>query len=151
MGVREGSSAEVVVPLGRRELARDDGGPVPVAIFEDLEEVAALGVLDGGEAPVVEDEDVEAGELGEQADLGAVGAGQGEVVREAGGARVVGAVALSTGLVREGAREKALPHLGGADEDDVLMLGDPPAGGELADEGLIESRRAGKSTASMQA
>jgi hypothetical protein len=55
-------------------LARDDGGAGVIAILEDLEEIAALRVLHRGEAPVVDQEDVEPGELAEQADVGAVGA-----------------------------------------------------------------------------
>src|ERR1700674_5202244 len=100
-GVGQGRLAEVVVPLGRRQLAGDNRAAAAIAILEDLEEVTALLILDGGEAPIVEDEDVEAGELGEQADVGAVGAGQQEGVEEAGGAPVVGAVALAAGLMRE--------------------------------------------------
>jgi hypothetical protein len=66
-GSGQGSIGEVVVPLGGRELARDDGRAAAVAILEDLEEVAALRVLYGGEPPVINQEDIEAGELTEQA------------------------------------------------------------------------------------
>ena len=110
------------MPLGGRELAGDDGRAGAVAVLEDLEEVAALRVLDRGEAPVVDDQDVEAGELAEQADVGAVGAGQGELVKEAGGAAVDGAIALAAGLMGEGTGEEALPDPGGADEDHVVVL-----------------------------
>jgi hypothetical protein len=81
-GVGQRGLAEVVVPLGGWELAGDDRRAAAVAVFEDLEQVAALLILDGGEAPIVEDEDIEAGELGEQADVGAVGAGEREVMKE---------------------------------------------------------------------
>jgi hypothetical protein len=54
-----------------------------VTVLEDLEEVAALRALHRGEPPVVDEQDVEAGEFAEQADVGAVGAGQGELVKEA--------------------------------------------------------------------
>jgi hypothetical protein len=74
-GVGQGGLAEVVVPLGGWQLARDRGAAA-VAVFENLEQIPALLILD--EAPVVEDEDVKAGELGEQADVGAVGEGQDE-------------------------------------------------------------------------
>jgi hypothetical protein len=45
--VGQGGVGEIVVPLGGRELARDDGGAGPGAVLEDLEEVAALGILPG--------------------------------------------------------------------------------------------------------
>ena len=60
-----------------RELARDDRRADASRVPQDLEEVAALGVLGWGEAPVVNKQDAEAGEFGEQADVGAVGPGPG--------------------------------------------------------------------------
>ena len=54
-GIGQGGVGQVVVPLGGRELARDDGRAGAVAILEDLEEIATLRVLHGGEAPVVDD------------------------------------------------------------------------------------------------
>jgi hypothetical protein len=55
----------MIMPLAGWELAGDDGGPGAIAVFEDLEEIAALLILHGGEAPVIEDEDVHAGEFAE--------------------------------------------------------------------------------------
>jgi hypothetical protein len=52
--VGQGLVSEVVVPLGRRELARDDRRVDAIAILQDLEQVAALVVLDRGEAPVID-------------------------------------------------------------------------------------------------
>jgi hypothetical protein len=43
-----------VMPLRSGKLARDDGGPVAVAILEDLEQVSALVFFRRGEAPVVD-------------------------------------------------------------------------------------------------
>src|SRR5206468_9402352 len=99
--VGQGRLAEVVVPLGGWQLARDDGRVGAIAILQDLEEVAALRILDRRQPPVVDDEDIEAGELGEQADVGAIGPGQGELVEEARSPAVAGAIALATGLVRQ--------------------------------------------------
>ena len=50
----------VDLPLGDRQLARHDRRDASVAVLEDLEEVVALCLFEGAEAPVVEDEDVEA-------------------------------------------------------------------------------------------
>ena len=113
-GVGQGGVGEVVVPLGRRQLARDDGRAVAVAVLEDLEQVAALLVGDGRQAPVVDEQDVDAGELAEQADVGAVGPGQREVVKEPRRPAVVGAEALAAGVGGEGTGDEALPGAGGA-------------------------------------
>src|SRR2546427_5642362 len=53
--VDQGRLAEVVVALGGRQLARDDGRVGAIAILQDLEEVAALRILDRRQPPVVDD------------------------------------------------------------------------------------------------
>ena len=82
------SVGEVVVPLGRRQLAGDDRRAGRIAILQDFEEVAALLLLGGGEGPIIDDEHIETGQLGQQADVGAIGPRQGEFVKEARGAAV---------------------------------------------------------------
>ena len=72
-GVGDGGVADVVVPLRGWDLAGEDGGAVSIAVLDDLEEVAALLVLGWGEAPVVDDEDVGAGEPSEEDGIGAGG------------------------------------------------------------------------------
>ena len=44
-GVGQRRLPDVIVPLGRGELARDDRGAAPIPVLENLEEVAALLVL----------------------------------------------------------------------------------------------------------
>src|SRR5262245_17671836 len=127
-----------VVPLGRGMLARDDRGAAAVAILENLEQVAALLILRRGEAPVVEEEHVEAGELAEEPAVGAVGPGQAQVVEQARDTAIAGAVAAATGLGGEGTGHEALAGAGGAGDEDLLVLVDPAAGGELADDGLVQ-------------
>ena len=93
--VGQGRLADVVVPLPGWELAGDDGGAGAIPILEDLEEIAPLLILHGGEAPVIEDEDVHAGELAEEPAVGTVGAGELEIVEEPGGAAVVRTIAAA--------------------------------------------------------
>src|SRR5262249_48184722 len=64
--------ADEVVPLSRWELARDDDGATAIAILEDLEEITPLLVDRRGQAPVIEEQDIHARELAEQAPVGAV-------------------------------------------------------------------------------
>jgi hypothetical protein len=53
-GVRQGRVGQVVVPLSRGELAGDDRGADAVAVFEQLQQVGALRVGDGGDGEVVD-------------------------------------------------------------------------------------------------
>ena len=50
-GVAEGGVADHVVPVLQGELAGDEGGAPAVAVVEDLQEIAALGVVQGGAMP----------------------------------------------------------------------------------------------------
>jgi len=59
-------------------------------------------------------------------------------VVETGGPPVPGPEALAAGLGAEGAGDEGLAHAGRPADQDLLVLLDPAAGGELADEGLVE-------------
>lgn len=55
-----------------------------MAIIDDLKQVAALFGADRRQPPIVQDEEFHAGEALEEAWVSAVGAGQGEVLKEPG-------------------------------------------------------------------
>jgi hypothetical protein len=95
VGVGQGRVRHVVVPPLRRELARDDDRAGAGAILEDFEDVAALGVLQGAEGPIVQHQHVDTGELAEEAAVGAVGPGEGTGVVEAGGPPVAHPIATT--------------------------------------------------------
>ena len=80
--IGEGGVAEAVVPFLDRELAGDQGGPGGVSVLEEFEQVAAMVGIELGEAEVVEHDEVELGEGGEEFGIGAVAAGDGEVVQQ---------------------------------------------------------------------
>jgi hypothetical protein len=44
-GVGQRGLPDVIGPLGRQELARDDRGAAPIPVFENLEQVATFLVL----------------------------------------------------------------------------------------------------------
>ena len=86
----------------------------------------------GGEAPVVQDEEIGLRERQHQLPVGAIGAGVHELfAQQPRQAHVAHGVALSTGHVPEGTREPGLAGAGRADEEQRLMLSDPVAAGEL--------------------
>ena len=102
-GISNGWIAEVVVPLGHRELAGPDRRAEAVAVFHDLEQVPPFHVMDGREPPVVEHQDVGAGEAGEQLCVGAVRTRESELVEEPRGSAIEDAVAAPAGLLGQGA------------------------------------------------
>ena len=81
-GVSDARIMEVLVPLRGRKLAGNDGGACAAAIIEEFEQIVALGIGERRESEIVQDEDVEASEFAEGADVSAVGTSQGELVEE---------------------------------------------------------------------
>jgi hypothetical protein len=64
--VGHGRIAEILVPALARQLTGDHRRPCAVPVFEDLEQVVTMPIGHGAEAPVIEDEDVDAGEAREE-------------------------------------------------------------------------------------
>ena len=62
-GVGQGWIVEVGVPMLDRQLTGDQGGFAGSAIVEQFEQVIAFGLADRRESPIVEDQEVGAGEL----------------------------------------------------------------------------------------
>ena len=81
-GVGERRVADGVAPLVDGELAGDDRRGALVAMFEDFEEVALLGFSEDRYPPVVEDQELDAGEGFEQAGVSAVAAGERQRLEE---------------------------------------------------------------------
>src|SRR5437867_13244450 len=103
-----------------------------------ISSITAPVVRERADGEVVEDEDVDAGEAGEEADVAAVGVGERELLVEPGDAAVEGAVAPPARVLREGAGEVALPGAGHPGDQDIVVVVDPAAGGELAQDRLVE-------------
>jgi hypothetical protein len=70
------------MPFRDGELTGHNGGAESVAVVENFDEVTAVLVLERGMAPIVDDQDLDAGEAGEGPDVGSVGASEGELVDE---------------------------------------------------------------------
>ncbi len=136
--VRDRRVAEIRVPLIAGQLARDDRRAAGVTILHHLQEILPLDVSHGGEPPVIEDQDVHARQPCEHDGVGAIGARERQLLKEAGQAPVDRPVALTTRVLAQRARHVGLPDAGRPGDEDVAVFGDPPPGGELADQRPIE-------------
>jgi hypothetical protein len=79
-----------------------------VPVFEDLEQIAPLLLAQRGQAPVVEHEHVDLGELPEQPRVGAVGVRERELFEETRHAAVERAPPRAASVLRERARQVGL-------------------------------------------
>jgi hypothetical protein len=73
--------------------------------------------------------------------VGPVGPGDPEFVQEARDSCAQGAHPVPARGLRECGAEEGLPHTRLADDDHVLLVLDPLASGEVADDGLVEAAR----------
>ncbi|MFO0738198.1 MAG: hypothetical protein U0270_20065 [Labilithrix sp.] len=137
-GVGDGRVGEEVVPAIVFELARDDRRAKVVAVFEDLEQVAPRLFGQRSDREVVEDEDIDLGNAREETGVRSVGASEAELVEEPGDASVEYTESLAAGLMRERAREVALPGARRAGDDDGLVLDDPSACRQPSNDRLVE-------------
>lgn len=71
--VRERRVADVLVPVFKGQLARDDGGSDADAIIEQFEQIGALARADGGDCKVVDYHDVHLGDGGQSFAKAAIG------------------------------------------------------------------------------
>jgi len=138
-GVGEGGVAEDVMPVVEGELAGDERGAFAVAIVEDFEEVATLGIGEGREPEVVEQKELSPGESVEELGIGSVGSGECELGEQAREPEVAGGQTVPTGAVSERAGEVALAGPCGSGDEDVVVLTDPLTRGEAEDERAVEA------------
>ena len=138
-GVAEGWVADNVVPMFDGDLAGDDGGGATVAIIEDLQKVAPFGRIKNRKAPVIEDQQVGLGVAAHQLGEAAVAMGQAQLFQQARQAQVTHAVAISAGLVGQGAGQPGLAAAGGAGDQQVARMAQPVAAGQLRDQAAVQA------------
>ena len=131
-GVPKRGVADHLVPVIDGQLAGHEGGAAADAVFHQFEEVAAFAVTERREAPVVEDEEVGAGEGLHQLCVAPVGASQHQFfAEEPRHAHIAHGVPLPTGAVPERTGEPRFARPGRAGDQQRLVLADPFAAGEL--------------------
>ena len=126
-GVGESSVANGFVPEIDGQLGRDQGGLRVVAIVEDLEQIAAMRILEGCAQPVVEHDQVHVVESGELVLVGSVGPGDVQVVQEQRSPEVPGREAFLARPQDESRRQECLADTRWTSENDVPLIFEPPA------------------------
>ena len=134
----DGRVGDHLVPVIDRQLTGHDGRAAIVPVVDDLQQVATLIVRQGGEPPVVEDQEFDACQALEQPAMTAVAACQRQSIKQPWHALIGHGAIVATGFVTERTGKPALADSGRADDDQVLMPIDPVAVGELLEQCLVE-------------
>lgn len=129
--VGDAGLADRGMPGGRRPLARDEGGGAFAAVFDDFQEIAAFGIGERGEQLVVDRQEIEFGEPGEETRIRAVPATDRQVVEQPRRAHVGRREAMATRALDEGRREPGLPDPRRAGDQESVVVTDPRAGAQM--------------------
>ena len=108
-----GGIADEFVPGLNRVLIGDEVGAGTLTVIEDLEEEAVLVGFEGRHAPVIDDQQIDAGQSLEQSYETAIGLGLVQGAEEFGSVEVEGAESLPASFVRQRAGQVGLAHAGG--------------------------------------
>lgn len=126
--VTERGISNHLVPFANRDLAGDQQR---VAVIDDIEEVASLFGIERLRPPVVDDQEPDAFEHRQEARQAALAARLGQVAKQPIGALIEHGEAFAAGFVAESAGQPRLTDTGRPDADQMMMLAQPFAGGEL--------------------
>src|SRR6202023_2936669 len=113
--------ADKGVPFVDRDLAGEDGRAAPVAFLEDLVEVTTAVAVEGFEAPIVENEELDAGETTQNAGIAAVTAGEREFGEQLGNPLIENRAVVAAGLVTEGTGKPTFADPGGPARDQIVV------------------------------
>lgn len=100
-GIAKRGVADELVPVVDGDLAGDEGRAATAAIFDDLEEIAALAIAERSQAPIIEDQEVGLRKLLEEPPVRAVAPRGRQLTEEARQADVADDVPLLTPAVAE--------------------------------------------------
>src|SRR5581483_666398 len=137
--IAEGRIGNDVMPLRHGDLTCDQQGSLVVAIIDNLEQIPALVGGKRFRSPVVKDEEIDALEHGDQARQTTFAARLGEIGEQAGCSLVEDGEAVAASFVAERTCQPGLAGAGWADNDQVVGITDPLAGGEGLEERTVKA------------
>ena len=120
-GVGDGGFTNHVVPLGDGELGGNQCRFAPVAFFEDFQEIEALLIIEGVSAPVVEHQQLHAGEFVDEAREAAVETRHGKILKQTRDSQIEDGMIQPGGLTPEGTGQPGFASPGLTGEDEVLV------------------------------
>jgi hypothetical protein len=137
--VGDGWLVQVRVPGTDRQLAGDDRRAGAVPILDDFQQVVAFVLGQGFEAEVVQDQQVESGQLPQGFAVAAVAAGDAQFVEQPARPFIAHAQSLSARGLAEGASQPTFPGAGRPRQMQVLMRANPVAVDERDDLRTIQT------------
>ena len=118
------------VPVLDGELGGDQCRGLLRTVFDDFHQVAPLGVAQWRDHPVVDRQQVEFGQSGQQAGVGSIATTDGYLVQQSRHAHVAGCEAAPAGALHKRAGQVGLPAARRSGDQQVMLILDPVAASE---------------------
>ena len=131
--------ADKGVPFVHGDLTGENGRTAPIAFLEDLVKVTTGTGVQRFEAPIVADEELDAGETTQNAGIATVTAGEREVGEELGNPLIENRAVVAAGLVSQGTSKPRFAHAGRPAQNEIVVRVDPLAIGELVEQSAVEA------------
>ena len=131
--------ADKGVPFIDGDLTGENGRTAPIAFLEDLVKVTAGTGVQRFEAPIVGDEELDAGETPQDAGVATVTAGERELGEDFGNPLIENRAVVAAGLVTQGTSKPRFAHAGRPAQNEIVVRVDPLAIGELLEQSAVEA------------
>src|SRR5271155_4959290 len=138
-GVGDGRIGDCFVPVIDRQLAGHNRRTAVVPILDNLKNVAALLGGERGEAPIVQDQQLDARQALEQPGMTPIAASECESIEQPWHAMIEDGAIVAAGLVAKRTGKPTFAGSGRPADQQALVPCDPIAGDELGEQRLIET------------
>ena len=112
-----------------------------MAFLEDLVKVTTGAGVERFEAPIVEDEELDAGETAQDAGIAAVTAGEREFGEQLRNSLIENRAVVAASPVTEGTSKPRFAHAGRPAQNQIVVRIDPLGIGELLEQSAVEAAR----------
>src|SRR5215472_14576777 len=120
-GVGISRVADEGMPLVDGDLAGEDRRAAPVTFLEDFVEVTTGAGVERFEAPIIEDQELDAGKAVQDAGIAAIAAGERELGEQLGDPLVENRAVVTTSLVTERTGKPTFADAGGPAQDQIVV------------------------------
>jgi hypothetical protein len=138
-GIGNSWISNVGMPVVDWQLAGDDGGGAPMAIVDDLQQVATLLGVERRQPPVVEDEDLNASQALEHACIASITTGEAKPFQHSWYPLIEHGAIVATGSLAEGTGNPGLADAGGAGDQQILLAFYPLSLCQPLEQGSVET------------
>jgi hypothetical protein len=133
-GVGDARLANGRMPCGRRQLTGNQGGPPLTPIFDHLEEITAFGIGERRQEPIIDRQQIELRQFGQEPRIRSIAATDGELVQQARRPHVGRREAMPTSALDKGSGQPAFPDPGRPRDQEIVVIANPRAGTETQDD-----------------